>query len=207
MTGGRAANGRSSIYKDAHGTWHGWVTMGRDERGRPVRRHVRAPTRAVVTALVTQLENKRRSSAHLSATNARQTLGQWLDEWLIQVKRSRKPRTYMTYESLVRTHCGLLRTVKLSDISVRQIDDLLDRVASSTSPTTASNLHRTLRAALSVAVRRGLIPANPCQHATVPRVPYVEVEALTLEDVRKILDAAQRQRNAARWGRVCPGSG
>jgi len=97
MSSTRAANGRSSIYRDARGTWHGWVTMGRDEHGRAVRRHVRTRTKAEVTQRVSGLETQRRSTAHFAATNARQTLGQWLDEWLLQIKRSRKPRTFTTY--------------------------------------------------------------------------------------------------------------
>jgi hypothetical protein len=88
----RAANGRSSIYRDASGTWHGWVSMGRDENGRAVRRHVRGRTKADVTGRVTDLEAQRRGTAQLAATNGRQSLGQWLQEWLVQVKRSRKPR-------------------------------------------------------------------------------------------------------------------
>jgi hypothetical protein len=56
----RAANGRSSIYRDASGTWHGWVSMGRDENGRAVRRHVRGRTKADVTGRVTDLESGRR---------------------------------------------------------------------------------------------------------------------------------------------------
>ncbi len=198
MSPTRAANGRSSIYRDASGTWHGWVTMGRDESGRAVRRHVRGRTRADVTERVTDLEAQRRGTASLAATNGRQTLGQWLDEWLVQVKRSRKPRTFTTYESLIRTHCAALRDAKLTAVTVHH-DDLLDHVATTASPTTAGNLHRTLRAAFSTAVRRGLVPTNPCRYATVPRVRHVEVQPLSICDVHRILDAAQRARNAVRW--------
>lgn len=199
MSRGKAANGRSSIYRDPKGTWHGWVTMGRDAQGKPVRRHVRAKTKAAATSRVTDLENQRQQSVGLAATNARQTLGQWLDEWLIHIKRSRKPRTYTTYDALIRTHCGPLRAVKLHEVTVRHIDDLLDRVATTVSPTTAGNLHRTLRSAFSTAVRRGLIPQNPCRYATVPRVVHVEVEPLTLQEVQRILAAAADERNAPRW--------
>jgi len=199
MSPTRSANGRSSIYRDAGGTWHGWVTMGRDGNGRAVRRHVRGRTKAAVTDRVTELESQRRSTAQLAATNSRQTLGQWLDEWLVHIKRSRKTRTFTTYESLVRTHCAGLRDTKLNTVTVRQIDDLLDHVATTVSPTTAGNVHRTLRAAFSTAVRRGLIPANPCRYATVARVQHVEVQPLTVPDVQQILTAAKIQRNAARW--------
>ena len=199
MSSTRAANGRSSIYRDARGTWHGWVTMGRDEHGRAVRRHVRARTKAEVTQRVSDLETQRRGTAHFAAINARQTLGQWLDEWLLQIKRSRKPRTFTTYESLVRTHCGPLRETKLVAVTVRQIDDLLEHVRTTSSPTTAGNLHRTLRAAFSTAVRRGLVPTNPCRYATVPRVRHVEVVPLELTEVHRILRIAHPERNGARW--------
>lgn len=71
MSRGRAANGRSSIYRDPKGIWHGWVTMGRDAQGKPVRRHVRAKTKAAATSRVTDLENQRQHSVGLAATNAR----------------------------------------------------------------------------------------------------------------------------------------
>lgn len=199
MSRTRSANGRSSIYRDAAGTWHGWVTMGRDETGRPVRKHVRDRTRAAVTERVAGLENQRARSAGLAAANGRQTLGDWLEEWLVLIKRSRKPRTFTTYDALIRAHCLPLRDRKLSDVTVRQIDDLLDQVATTVSPTTAGNLHRTLRAAFSIAVRRGLITANPCRYATVPRVSHTEVQALTVQEVHRLLAVAADERNAARW--------
>lgn len=199
MSRTRSANGRSSVYRDSSGTWHGWVSMGRDETGKPVRRHVRGRTRAAVSERVADLERERASSAGLAAANRRQTLGEWLDEWLVLVKRSRKPRTFTTYDALVRTHCQQLRSVKLHEVTVRHIDDLLHRVATTVSPTTAGNLHRTLRSAFTVAVRRGLIAANPCRYATVPRVAHVEVEPLTVAEVHRLLTIAATERNAARW--------
>jgi excisionase family DNA binding protein len=46
---GRTTNGRSSIHKGADGRWHGYVSMGRTDAGKPVRRHVRGRTRTEVT--------------------------------------------------------------------------------------------------------------------------------------------------------------
>ena len=199
MSRTRSANGRSSIYRDSTATWHGWVTMGRDENGRLVRRHVRGRTRGAVTERVTALENERANSSGSAAANGRQAFGDWLDEWLVHIKRSRKPRTFTTYEALIRTHCQQLRDVKLHEVTVRQIDDLLDRVATTVSPTTAGNLHRTLRAAFSIAVRRGLVSANPCRYATVPRVLHTEVQPLTIQEVHRLLAVATDDRHAARW--------
>lgn len=199
MSRTRSANGRSSIYRDSGGTWHGWVTMGRDGSGKPVRRHVRGRTRGAVTERVADLEGQRANTHGLAAANRRQSLGDWLDEWLVHIKRSRKPRTFTTYDALIRTHCQPLRELKLHQVTVRQIDDLLDHVATTVSPITAGNLHRTLRAAFTVAVRRGLVPANPCRYATIPRVMHTEVQPLTVQEVHLLLAVAAEDRHAARW--------
>ncbi|WP_137122301.1 hypothetical protein [Segeticoccus rhizosphaerae] len=125
----RAANGRSSIQRDSDGRWHGYVSMGRTDAGKPVRRHVRGHTRQEVTEKVAALEAERARSAHRPSSNQQLTLGQWLDEWLVIIQRTRKPKTFDTYTSLVRVHCGPLRSRPLARIAVRDIDDLLYRVA------------------------------------------------------------------------------
>lgn len=173
--------------------------MGRDENGKPVRRHVRGRTRGAVTEQVADLEGQRANAAGLVAANRRQSLGDWLDEWLVLIKRSRKPKTLTTYDALIRTHCQQLREVKVHEVTVRQIDDLLDHVATTVSTITAGNLHRTLRAAFTIAVRRGLVTTNPCRYATVPRVTHTEVQPLTIHEVHRLLTTAAVDRNAARW--------
>lgn len=195
---GRVANGRSSIYRGDDGRWHGYVSMGRTDAGKAVRRHVRGRTRAEVTAKVAALETERARSAHRPSSNQQLTLGQWLDEWLVIIGRTRKPKTFDHYTSLVRVHCGPLRSRPLARIAVRDIDDLLYRVAQR-SPQSAVALHRILRSALNTAVKRGLLTANPCTHAVVPRVREAELEPYALEECRRLLLAATELPNGARW--------
>jgi integrase len=66
-------------------------------------------------------------------------------------------------------------------------------------PATAHQAHRTVRAALNEAVRRGHLRRNPAVLAKPPRLPEWEVEPLTLDEVRRLLAAAAKQRNSARW--------
>lgn len=194
----RAANGRSSIYRDGEGLWHGYVSMGRTDAGKPVRRHVRGRTRKEVTQKVTDLESERARSAHRPSSGQQMTVGQWLDEWLIIIERTRKPRTYDNYAGLVRVHCGRLRRVPLARLAVRDIDDLVHRIAER-SPHSAVAVHRLLRSSFNMAIKRGLLVANPCTHAVVPRVREAELEPYTLEECRRLLLAAAEQPNSARW--------
>jgi integrase len=166
----RAANGRSSIYCDKKGVWNGWVSMGLDENQKPVRRHVRGKTSREVSDAVAALEAQRSSTAGRAAASTKATVGEWFDEWLTIVNRTRKPKTWSTYESLIRTHCQGLRKTSMQRISIRQIDDLLHNVATTVSSRRASNLHRTLRSCFNLAVKRGRMPANPCVFAAVPLV-------------------------------------
>ena len=196
--GGRAANGRSSIYRGKNGHWQGYVSIGTTDAGKPIRRHVRGRTRTEVAEKVAVLESERARSGHRPSPSQQLTLGQWLDEWLVIIQRTRKPKTFDNYTSLVRTHCGPLRSRPLARIAVRDIDDLLYRVAERF-PQSALALHRILRSALNTAVRRGLLVANPCTHAVVPRVCETELEPYALEECRRLLLAATELPNGARW--------
>jgi hypothetical protein len=82
VSGSRAGNRRSSIYKDDKGVWNGWVSMGRDPSGKAVRRHVRGKTATDVADKVAQLEAQRNGSAGRTAIAGKTTVGEWLDEWL-----------------------------------------------------------------------------------------------------------------------------
>ena len=64
---------------------------------------------------------------------------------------------------------------------------------------TIHQIHRTFRTALNEAVRRGHLGRNPVQLAKVPRVREEEVEPYNVEEVQRLLRAADDRRNAARW--------
>ncbi|WP_410587129.1 hypothetical protein [Amycolatopsis sp. lyj-23] len=57
--GTRAPNGASSIYLGKDGKWHGRVTMGIRDDGKPDRRHVERKTEAEVIEAVRTLEKQR----------------------------------------------------------------------------------------------------------------------------------------------------
>jgi integrase len=76
-----APAGSSSIYQDKDDKWHGRVTMGVRDDGKPDRRHARGKTRAEVTKKVRQLEKERDSGRVRSAGRA-WTVEQWLTHWL-----------------------------------------------------------------------------------------------------------------------------
>jgi integrase len=59
--GTRAPNGASTIYHGSDGCWHGRVTVGVRDNGKPDRRHVKRKTEAEVIRAVRELEKQRDS--------------------------------------------------------------------------------------------------------------------------------------------------
>lgn len=78
---GRRPNGASSIYQDKDGGWHGRVTVGTRDDGRPDRRHVRGKTEAEVTTKVRRLERER-DSGTVRKPGQRWTVAAWLTHWV-----------------------------------------------------------------------------------------------------------------------------
>ncbi len=100
----RQSNGRSSIYKGSDSRWHGRVTVGVRDDGRPDRRHVMAATKAEVTQKVRRLEELR-TQDRVPVVGADWTVERWLGHWLEHVAASHvKPSTLAGYGVAVKHH-------------------------------------------------------------------------------------------------------
>jgi integrase len=64
---------------------------------------------------------------------------------------------------------------------------------------TAHHVHRTIRAALNEAVRRRHLARNPAQLAKAPVLDEEDVEPYDVPEIQRLLEAAARRRNGARW--------
>lgn len=199
----RAASGESSIYKDEAGRWHGYVSMGLKENGRRDRRHVSGARRSDVVAKVRALEAKRDAGTAEAAGRA-PTVGEWLDHWLDHIAPRRvRARTLESYEALVRLHLrpglGHHRLDRLQPEHLEQLyGSLLEDKG--LSPATVLRLHRVLSRALRVAMQRGKIARNVATLVDPPAVKRPTTALpLTVDEARRVLQAAEQGRNSARW--------
>ncbi|MGY5884658.1 tyrosine-type recombinase/integrase [Modestobacter lacusdianchii] len=198
---GRASNGESTIYQDADGRWHGYVSVGFTLTGKPDRRHVTGKTRAVVVAKVRDLERKR-DAGTLSAVST-PTVADWLEHWLTTIAPRRvRQRTLESYESAVRRHLvpGLGRH-RLDRLRPEHLDQLYTALLDAGySPATVLRHHRILSRALTVAVQRGHVTRNVAGLVDPPAQKQSDLAtALDLGEARAVLEAAAHVRNSARW--------
>lgn len=198
----RKANGRSSIYLGTDGQWHGWVTVGTKDNGRPDRRHRRGKTQKAVADKVRELERQRDDGKVRKAGQA-WTVEQWLRHWLdtIVAPPAITENAFIAYDVAVRVHLipgiGAHRLDKLEPEHLERL--YRKKVAGGAKPGRVHQIHRTIRAALNEAKRRKHIAENPAVLARAPQPEDEEVEPCTVDEVQQILNAANKGRNAARW--------
>ena len=198
----RGGNLRSSIYRGGDGYWHGRVTVGVQDDGTPDRRHVMGTSRASIVAKVRELERSR-DQGSVRKAGERWTVGRWLTYWIdnIAVPPHIAENTHLGYRVDVTNHLipglGAHRLEKLSPEHVERLyAKLHDRGMSAGG---VHHVHRTLRAALNVAVRRSYLTRNPVVLAKAPSPEAEEVQPYDVAEIQRLLEEAARLRNGARW--------
>ncbi|MFD3413425.1 tyrosine-type recombinase/integrase [Streptomyces cyaneofuscatus] len=197
----RQPNGASSIYLGKDGRWHGRVTVGVKDDGKPDRRHVSRKTRAEVTKVVRELERQRDKGAVRKA-GQNWTLETWLTHWVENIAAPNvSENTIDGYRVAVNHHLipglGAHRLEKLEPEHLERFYKKMQEAGSAAG--TAHQTHRTIRTALNEAVRRGHLTRNPATIAKSPRLEEDEVEPYSVEEVQRLLAEAGKHRNAARW--------
>jgi integrase len=181
---------KALFYRTADGCWHGSLSLGRNSDGGRLRRHVQARTQREVSRKLAQLRR-------LSAPDT--TVGGWARTWLAMVERELKPATVRTY----RTHIGYLSPmagVAVDRLTPEQLEAVYAQLARrGVRASTVQGVHRTFRACLAEALRRGRLERNPALVARPGRADHSEVDPLSRGQARAILRAAAGRRNAVGW--------
>ncbi|MGW3629113.1 tyrosine-type recombinase/integrase [Streptomyces sp. NPDC005122] len=195
-------DGASSIYFGKDGFWHGRVTVGVCDDGKPDRRHVSSKvSEAEVIKKVRALE-KQRDDGKVRKPGRAWTVKAWLLHWVEEIaKPSVRENTYAGYEVAVRVHLvpgvGAHRLDKLEPEHLERLYTKMQ--ASGSKAATAHQAHRTMRTALNHALRRGHVTRNVATLAVPPRIEEDEVEPYDIEEVQRLLSEAAKLRNSARW--------
>ncbi|MFF7637746.1 tyrosine-type recombinase/integrase [Kitasatospora sp. NPDC008050] len=201
MANSRQPNGASSISQDKDGRWHGYVTVGVKDDGRPDRRHVTRKTRPEITKAVRELE-KKRDSGRVPKAGQRWTLQPWLTHCVENIAALHVgENTIDGYRVAVYHHLiPGLGAHQLQKLEPEHLELFYKKMQDNGSAAgTANQVHRTVRTALNEAVRRRHLTDNPATVAKAPTPDEEEVEPYSVEEVQRLLAEAAKHRNTARW--------
>jgi integrase len=199
--GTRRPNGASSIYLGKDGKWHGRVTLGVRDDGKPDRRHVERKTQADVIEAVRELE-KARDSGKVRKAGRAWTVEKWLTHWFENIAGpSVRYKARNAYRTAVYRHLiPNLGAHRVDKIEPEHFEKLYAKMLNSgLSAGTAHQVHRTARTAFGEALRRGHTVRNPVELAKAPRVEEKEVEPFEADEIGQLLVAALARRNGVRF--------
>ena len=199
----RQPNWRSTIYFGKDGYYHGRVRMGVKDDGSEDRRHVMNKDPNRVAEEVRRLERQRDAGTVKKASRHVPTVEEWMRIWLDTIA----PRTAQqsTVDEIYRPK---VERWIVPGLGKHRIDRLrpehLDRFylwlpKQGLSTKTALMIHQILSRALKMAVRREIIARNVATLVDSPSHRDAEIEPLTVEEARAILDLAAVMPNGARW--------
>ncbi|GAB3433546.1 tyrosine-type recombinase/integrase [Actinophytocola sediminis] len=203
----RAAKGRSTIYLGVDGCWHGRVTMGLQDNGKPERRHIKrkgdGAYEAVVEA-VQKLEQEREEGAARTPRSATQTVAEWLTYWLENIARPHiRYKTYEGYQNDIHNHLipriGAHKMDRIQHEPERFEKVYAKLAEAGLGQYTLRHVHITARAAFREAKKRDIITKNPFEIIKSPRVDEEEVDPYEIEEVQDIIKAALDRRNGVRF--------
>lgn len=199
---GRSANGASTIYYSEYdGKWHGRVTMGVRDDGRPDRRHIERRTEREVRRAVHELEEQR-ESGRTRKTKQTWTVEQWLTHWVETIAPLGVRYKALTgYRTAVYKHLiPGLGGHRMKQIQPEHFEKLYMKMQEKGLKSgTAHQVHRTARTAFGEAHRRGHITSNPVALAKAPRVEEEEIEPFDPAEIQRLIKAALARRNGVRF--------
>lgn len=196
----KAAKGGGTIRQRPDGRWEARYTTGRDpETGKQVQRSIYGSSQREVRRKLTQITTAIDSGTYQATSKI--TVSAWFREWLDTFCKNKvKPLTLQSYESVIKNHItpavGAMPLQAVKGTHIQKIYNTM--TAAGLSGKTVKNVSAVLHKAFSVALKQGMIAANPCEGAELPKAERHEITPLADEDIPRFLEAidASPMRNA-----------
>jgi len=165
-----------------------------------VRHSITSKTRA-------EVQRKRRellaaADQGIMPARTRVTVAEFLSHWLEIIRPQVRPATLADYQNSVRNHIvPVLGTIKLTKLEPAHLQELYSQLLDKgLSAKTVRNIHGTIHKAIKDAARWGMLPRNVADIARPPKVSRQELQCLTPEQVRLLMQACAGTRYEALLG-------
>ena len=202
--GKRRPSGDGMVRKRDDGRWEGRIVVGHKANGDPIFRHVYAKTQK---ALTEKFHQSIECYQDVELTeDSRMTLGEWLDRWLAEYKDGTiRPGTLESYRNYIENYIKpQLGGKQVSLITTQDVQRMYRRLKSGgrvredaegskrLSDSTVRHIHTMLHGAMKAAVQAHIIPKNPTESATAPKLNYKPMQVLSEQELDTFLHAVQK---------------
>jgi integrase len=185
----RRGHGEGSIYQRKDGRWAASLTLENRKR----KTFYGKTRKEVQEKLKVALHEQQQGTL---ATGSQQTLKAHLERWLEQVcKLTMRPNTYKSYRSAIRCHLiPAFGHIKLCKLTIGDLQAFYAKKGEKLKPGSLAIINAALSGGLENAVRQGFVARNVAKLVDLPPRERYESEILTVEQARKLLEAARDSR-------------
>ena len=182
----RREKGEGSVYRRKDGR-----VVGEYEDANGKKRYLSGKTKVEVRKKLRKLLQDR--DAGIAYDSEGLTVERYMDRWLASIQDKVRPGTYKPYEAITRLHIKpALGKTKLERLNALQLERLYrEKLEAGLSARRVRYIHVTIRKALKDAVRLQLLSRNVADAARPPQPVRVEIEPLTQEQMRSLLQVAR----------------
>lgn len=187
----KRGNGEGSVCRRPDGRWQGSITIGRDNRGRLIRKYFYGKTRKETSEKLNRAIEELRDNRFINKSD-NPTVEQWCHEWLWSYKRnSVKQKTFDQYETILRTHIiPDIGDIRLADLKTMHIQRIINKMHDSgLSHRTIEVMKIVMHAALKQAQRNKLVGENVCENVVLPRKQPKRIRVLNEDEQTKLIAA------------------
>ena len=194
------AKGGGTIRQRANGLWEARYTVGRDPgTGKQIQRSVYGSTQKEVRQKLAQITASIDKGVYQTPNKV--TVAAWMEEWLATFCANKvKPLTLSSYSAMIRNHIvPAIGAVELQAVKGAHIQRLYNSMtAAGLSGKTVKNVGAILHKAFSVAMKQGIIAANPSDGAELPKTEHKDIHPLADDEIPRFLAAIDESpmRNA-----------
>ena len=187
----RNAQGGGTIRQRPDGRWEARYTVGRDPgTGKQIQRSVYGSTQKKVRQKLAQVTAAIDKGTYQTPNKI--TVSAWMVEWLNTFCAGKvKLLTFQSYQSIIKNHItpaiGSQELQAVKGLHIQRMYNTMTRAG--LSGKTVKNVSAVLHKAFSVALKQGIIAANPCDAAELPKVEHKEICPLADDEIPLFLSA------------------
>ena len=178
--------------KQKDGRYRASISSGYDSEGKLIRHFVSGRT---IKELEDNIAQMKENLANGLLIKNETPFGKYADLWLETFKKNKGIATQNMYENSIKNHMGLLRDVKIKDITRTMIQAQINQDAAH--PRTCEITLLTLKQIFKSAVADGHLVKSPCEGIELPRHVKKEKRALTQEEKEALRTALLPPRERA----------
>jgi integrase len=183
----KRGNGEGTIYEYKKG-YAAQITIGRDDKGKLIRKTVYGKTREQVNDKLIQLQIQNHQAALVknSADTMETAVNAFLQKKIISVSSG----TWHKYETNARVHIiPYFMNDQLNQITKPDIQKFISLKAKKLAPATIKILHLILQQVFNDAIDNDLLLKNPANRIELPKIEMREINPLTDTEMAAILEA------------------